>query len=134
MSTLRLVFSALLILALALPLSTCSLQNEANVQSEPIERYLLSGDSSLRAWGWALGFLLPGAMAFGLRKSVPSLTSELLCTVSVVPASLVIWWHASLGSLALGGWLALSAILLYLGVTLLILHRIIREKVAISDG
>jgi hypothetical protein len=124
MLNLRLLFGTLLILALALPLSTCSVQTEDNSQTVQHDRYLLSDNSHLQAW--ALGFLLPAALAFALRKRRPSLVGEALCVLSVVPAGLVIWWHAGTGTLTIGGYLALLAILLYLLVTLLMMFRIIR--------
>lgn len=133
--TLRLFLGALLILALALPLSTCSVQTEDNSQTVQHDRYLLSDNSHLQAW--ALGFLLPAALALALRKRQPSLVGEALCGLSVVPAGLVIWWHAGVGTLAIGGYIALLAMLLYLLVTLLMMFRIIGgAKIATSapDG
>ena len=131
MLNLRLLFGTLLVLALALPLSTCSLQTEDNSQTVQHDRYLLSDNSHLQAW--YLGFLLPVALALALRKRTPSLVGEALCVLSVAPAGLVISWHAGTGTLAIGGYLALLAILLYLLVTLLMMVRIIRgAKIATS--
>ena len=131
MLNLRLLFGTLLVLALALPLSTCSLQTEDNSQTVQHDRYLLSDNSHLQAWD--LGFLLPVALALALRKRTPSLVGEALCVLSVAPAGLVISWHAGTGTLAIGGYLALLAILLYLLVTLLMMFRIIRgAKIATS--
>ncbi len=131
MLNLRLLFGTLLVLALALPLSTCSLQTEDNSQTVQHDRYLLSDNSHLQAW--YLGFLLPVALALALRKRTPSLVGEALCVLSVAPAGLVISWHAGTGTLAIGGYLALLAILLYLLVTLLMMFRIIRgAKIATS--
>lgn len=135
MLNLRLLFGTLLVLALALPLATCSLQTEDNSQTVQHDRYLLGANSHLKAWD--LGFLLPVALALALRKRTPSLVGEALCVLSVAPAGLVIWWHAGTGTLAIGGYLALLAILLYLLVTLLLMFRIIRgAKIATSapDG
>ena len=130
MHLLKIVFGLVLMLSLVLPLSTCTgvVEEGSEKQAERTERYILSEDGSVSEWLWAFIFAIPFGVAVAIRKSKPSIKSEVICLLSVAPASFVLWGHGVTGKLASGGIVALLSIIGFIVVTVICLTKISTGK------
>jgi hypothetical protein len=130
MQVLKMVFGLLLMFSLVLPLSTCSgvVEEGSRTQAERTARYIVTKDSPVSEWLWAFGFVIPFGISAAKRNRKASIKSEVICLLSIAPASYVIWLHSATGKLTSGGIIALSSIIFFVLVTVICITQVSTEK------
>ena len=131
MYLLRIVFALGLVFSLTLPLSTCGggVEEGNHRQVERTKRYIVSEDSSISEWLWAVTFVLPFGITVAIRKRKTSIKLESICLLSVLPSGFVLWAHGATGKLASGGYLALMSIICFVIVSAICLTKVITGKI-----
>ncbi len=116
----RLFFSACLIIAMFLPLSSCELRStdEATKTTEfqTIERYLVPENAPPIYYLWILAFLAPGLWCFISRQVKNQALVKSLHLFMPIPPLILVSQHYLSGTLMFGGYLtAISCLgLLYI--------------------
>ena len=132
---LRALFAILLVVSMLMPLSRCEHPGTVNAldQTNPqeqlvIDRYIVSENSTWSEYLWLLAFLAPGLMLLVWRHKPHSWISELSYILASLPVAFLLWFHNLTGTLALGGYVAMVAVVGLICISLMALGQIIKTK------
>ena len=132
---LRALFAILLVVSMLMPLSQCEypgtilpVEQSNNHERVVIDRYVISKNSTWSQYLWLLAFLAPSLMLIVWRHKPHSWISELSYILASLPVALLLWFHNLTGTLALGGYVAMIAVIGLICISLMALGQIIKTK------
>ena len=126
MRRLKILAGIALITSLFLPFSTCSVIKPGEQESQQAKeiRHVVSKNSSLEEWLWAITFLLPCGFALYTDKEVKKIQREVVSIISTLPPAFLIYTHSMTGTLAVGGYIATLSILIYILTSIYLVVRV----------